>query len=76
MLRRRTAAKTTSRRRTTMPPLKPEVAVIDGKVWHFVGSAYVQYTAGQTKEVIRKLQSAHAQLLKDQKRAKRKARAA
>ena len=59
-----------------MPPLKPEVAVIDGKVWHFVGSAYVQYTADETKDVIRKLQSAHAQLLKDQKRAKRKARAA
>ena len=59
-----------------MPPLKPEVAVIDGKVWHFVGSAYVQYTADQAKDVIRKLQSAHAQLRREQRRAKRKARAA
>lgn len=57
-----------------MPPLKPEVTVVDGRVWHFVGSAYVQYTADQTKDVIRKLQSAHAQLLKEQKREKRKAR--
>ena len=55
-----------------MPPLKPEVAVVDGRVWHFVGSAYVQYTADQTNALIRKLQSAHAQLLKEQKRAKRK----
>ena len=59
-----------------MPPLKPEVTVVDGRVWHFVGSAYVQYTADETKDVIRKLQSAHAQLIRDQKRAKRKARAA
>ncbi len=59
-----------------MPPLKPEVTVVDGRVWQFVGSAYVQYTADQTGDVIKKLQRAKAQLLREQKRAKRKARAA
>ena len=59
-----------------MSPIKPEVTVVDDRVWHFVGSSYVQYTADQTKDVIRKLQSAHAQLLKEQKRAKRKGRVA
>ena len=59
-----------------MPPLKPEVAVVDGRVWLFIGAAYQQLTADKARELIRKLQSAHAQLIRDQKRAKRKARAA
>ena len=54
-----------------MPPLKPEVAVVNGRVWHFVGATYVQYTATQAGDVIKKLQRAKAQLLADEKRVKR-----
>lgn len=54
-----------------MPPLKPEVAVVNGRIWHFVGATYVQYTAAEAGNVIKKLQQAKAQLLADEKRAKR-----
>lgn len=45
-----------------MPPLKPEVAVIDGKVWQFMGGAYHRMTADETSALIRKLQNAESQL--------------
>ncbi len=59
-----------------MPPLKPEVTVVDGRVWLFIGAAYQQLTADRTHDLIRKLQAAESVLRKAEKREKRKAMAA
>ena len=62
-----------------MPPLKPDAAVINGQVAIFIGGAYAFLTAKQTGIFLPKVQSAYAQLLRENKReerARRKAREA
>ena len=59
-----------------MPPLKPEVATVEGKIWVFVGSTYQILTGDQTRTLIRNLQGAEAKLRRAEKRAKRAARKA
>jgi len=57
------------------PPLKPDAAVIDGKLAVFMGADYKMMPLAVADPYIRKLQGLVAEMKRAEKRAKRKARA-
>ena len=58
------------------PPLKPDAAVIDGKLAVFMGADYKMMPLAVADPYVRKLQGLVAEMKRAEKRAKRKARAA
>lgn len=54
--------------------LKPEVTVIDGKVWLFIGPDYKILTPDQAQTLVAKLQGSLASIRRDGKRIQREAR--
>jgi len=58
------------------PPLKPDVAVIDGKLAVFMGADYKLMSLDVADKHVRALQGKLAELKRAERRAKRKARAA
>lgn len=59
-----------------MPPLKPDAAVIDGKLAMFIGADYKMLPLAVADPYVRKLQGLLAEMKRAEKRAKRKAKAA
>ncbi len=58
------------------PPLKPDAAVIDGKLAVFMGADYKMLPLEVADPYVRKLQGLVAEMKRAEKRAKRKARVA
>lgn len=56
------------------PPLKPQVAVIDGKLNVFMDADYKMLDRPAAKKFMRDVQRGYAQLLREEKRTKRAAR--
>ena len=59
-----------------MPPLKPEACIIENKLAVFMGADYKMLPLEVADPYVRKLQGLVAEMKREQKRAKRKARAA
>ena len=59
-----------------MPPIRPDAAVIDGKLAVFMGADYKMLPLEVADPYVRRLQGLVAEMKREQKRAKRKARAA
>lgn len=57
-----------------MPPVKPEICIIDGKLNVFMGADYKAMPLAVADKFVRKLQSKLAELRRRIKRAKRVAR--
>jgi hypothetical protein len=56
------------------PPIKPQVAVIDGKLNVFMGADYKLLDRPAAKTFMRDIQRGYAQLLREEKRKKRATR--
>jgi len=58
-----------------MPPLKPDMCVVDRKAAVFLGADYKFFTATEFDAFVRRCQSLRAEMKRAEKREKRKARA-
>lgn len=57
-----------------MPPVKPQVCVLEGKLAVFMAADYKLLDRPAAKAFVRAVQRGYAQLLREEKRAKRAAR--
>ena len=57
-----------------MPPMKPDACIADNKLAIFIGADYKMLPLEVADPYVRKLQGLVAEMKREQKRAKRKAR--